>query len=506
MKPMDAVIYIRVSSDEQVAGTSLATQEADCRAYCQRQGLNPVRLFADRGESAKTSDRPQFLALVDYVAKYRPGEVVVWKFDRWARNSQDHAIYSAAIAKHGARLVSATEPTEDNPAGRMLETILSAVAQFDNEVRADRSTRAMRSIAMRGGWCSLPPFGYRTARASGLPILEPDLDRAPVVADLFAGIEMRRRSVAQTIAAAGEHRIAPNACRKMLRNGVYAGFIRNRLTDGREVSTAFPGIVRRPTFDAVQVILDGGGHAYPVRMAIRADFPLRGILHCAECGAALTAANARGRSRHYPYYACRAGHVRQAADLVHESLVDLLRADAAELSESIGLIRVRLRHTLRPLMEIASKAAGRAGREVDRVVEQRARLLDLYLAGGIAQDVFSGRDADLARKLDAARAANISTDAWIGNVDDAVGAAARLIDDPVGLWSRLAVADRRRFIAGLYGPELTLDAAGVVKPRDRAGLTGAIRGLTDPEVAMAPPGVAWLNLIEAVRTLADLAA
>lgn len=506
MNPMDAVIYIRVSSDEQVSGTSLATQEADCRAYCQRQGLDPVRVFADRGESAKTSDRPQFLALVDYVAKYRPASVIVWKFDRWARNAQDHAIYSAAIAKHGARLVSATEPTEDNPAGRMLETILSAVAQFDNEVRADRSTRAMRAIAMRGGWCSLPPFGYRTTRADGLPILAPDLDRAPVVTELFRALATGRRTVAQTITAAREHGIAPNACRKMLRSGVYAGFIRNQLTGGQEIAAAFPGIIDRQTFDAVQEVLDGRRHAYPIRLAVRADFPLRGLLHCAECGGTLTAANARGRSRHYAYYACRAGHVRRSADLVHEALIERLREDAGELAEAVHAIRARLRAKVSPLLAAASILAKRSGRDVARVIDQRARLLDLYLAGGIDQAAFTVRDGDLARKLEAARAANVSADSWIGDVDVAVGMAARLIDDPVAIWARLGVGDRRRFVAGLYGPELTIDAAGVVKPRHQAGLTGAIRGLTGKEISMAPPGGAWLNLIEAVRGLADMAA
>ena len=134
------------------------------------------------------------------------------------------------------------------------------------------------------------------------------------------------------------------------------------------------------------------------------------------------------------------------------------------------------------------------------------RLLDLYLAGGIDQSAFTERDADLARKLEAARAANVSADTWIGDVDAAVGMAARLIDDPVAIWARLGVGDRRRFVAGLYGPELTLDARGVVKPRHQAGLTGAIRGLTGKKISMAPPGGAWLNLVEAVKGLADLAA
>jgi len=50
----------------------------------------------------------------------------------------------------------------------------------------------------------------------------------------------------------------------------------------------------------------------------------------------LTAANARGRSRHYAYYACRAGHVRRSADLVHEALIERLREDAGELAACLS--------------------------------------------------------------------------------------------------------------------------------------------------------------------------
>ena len=50
-----AVLYIRVSSAEQVAGTSLATQERDCRAACARLGLEVRAVFRDEGKSAKST-------------------------------------------------------------------------------------------------------------------------------------------------------------------------------------------------------------------------------------------------------------------------------------------------------------------------------------------------------------------------------------------------------------------------------------------------------------------
>src|SRR6478609_8311799 len=50
---LKAIIYVRVSSDEQVLGTSLESQDEQCRAYCQRRGMEVVKAFREEGESAK---------------------------------------------------------------------------------------------------------------------------------------------------------------------------------------------------------------------------------------------------------------------------------------------------------------------------------------------------------------------------------------------------------------------------------------------------------------------
>ena len=56
---MNGIIYCRVSSKEQVDGTSLESQEAACRDYAHRNGIEVVKVFIERGESAKFADRRQ---------------------------------------------------------------------------------------------------------------------------------------------------------------------------------------------------------------------------------------------------------------------------------------------------------------------------------------------------------------------------------------------------------------------------------------------------------------
>ena len=61
---MRVAIYTRVSSEEQVQGTSLESQETICRQFADRNGYDVAAVFTDRGESAKTTDRKEFQAFI----------------------------------------------------------------------------------------------------------------------------------------------------------------------------------------------------------------------------------------------------------------------------------------------------------------------------------------------------------------------------------------------------------------------------------------------------------
>ncbi len=68
---MRAVVYCGVSTLDQVSNLSLPTQEKACREYCAREGYDVARVFVDRGASAKTTDRPEFQALLTYSRQHK---------------------------------------------------------------------------------------------------------------------------------------------------------------------------------------------------------------------------------------------------------------------------------------------------------------------------------------------------------------------------------------------------------------------------------------------------
>jgi DNA invertase Pin-like site-specific DNA recombinase len=68
-----AIIYLRVSTKEQAEkdgdpeGYSIPAQRDACRRRAQSLGANVIIEFVDKGESAKTSDRPALQAMLDRV-------------------------------------------------------------------------------------------------------------------------------------------------------------------------------------------------------------------------------------------------------------------------------------------------------------------------------------------------------------------------------------------------------------------------------------------------------
>ncbi len=104
---MTAVVYCRVSSKEQIEGTSLESQETACREYAQAKNIEILKVFVEQGESAKFADRTQLLELIDFCRKNKGSvnALLVWKVDRFARNVADRSRVKATLAKYGVLIV-----------------------------------------------------------------------------------------------------------------------------------------------------------------------------------------------------------------------------------------------------------------------------------------------------------------------------------------------------------------------------------------------------------------
>src|SRR4030067_452063 len=121
----NALAYARVSTKEQAEkGFSIPAQLKAIREYAKSHDFKILEEFVDEGESAKTSDRPEFRKMIKKCQKDKAIDaIVVHKIDRFSRNNIDFYAYKAILKKEGVRLLSVTENIDENPSGEFIENV-----------------------------------------------------------------------------------------------------------------------------------------------------------------------------------------------------------------------------------------------------------------------------------------------------------------------------------------------------------------------------------------------
>jgi hypothetical protein len=93
-----------------------------------------------------------------------------------ARDKYDHFALRSLLQSLGIPLRSATEPIDDTSTGKLMEGVLAAFAQFDNDCRSDRTRAGMKAVLELGRWTFLAPaYGVRAKRGDFEPLISEDL-------------------------------------------------------------------------------------------------------------------------------------------------------------------------------------------------------------------------------------------------------------------------------------------------------------------------------------------
>jgi site-specific DNA recombinase len=126
-----AVTYARVSTAEQAnTNHSLPNQQRKFQDSCTRNKLPIIAEFVDRGESARTADRPEFQRMFQYCKANRQkiSHLIIADLSRLARNVLDQGNTVVALAELNIKLVSYDEPNlDESAAGNLLKNVLGSM-------------------------------------------------------------------------------------------------------------------------------------------------------------------------------------------------------------------------------------------------------------------------------------------------------------------------------------------------------------------------------------------
>lgn len=398
-KEKKAIVYTRVSSiSQEDKGDGRGSQEHRCRQYADAKGYTVEEVFSDvKSAAGDFMQRPGMVSLLEYLREHKATDYIVIFDDlkRFARDTEFHIRLRSRLAKYGARPECLNFKFEDTPEGKFVETVIAAQGELERVQNQRQTVQKMKARVERGFHPFFVPIGYKFAKCA---------ERGKIVVrdEPFAGIiqdALERFACGQlaTQAEVKRHLESVPGFPKNAKGEVRAQKVHDILTDALYagmVEAPFWGVTRRKgqhealisyeTFLKIQERLKGNGYA-PARKDLDADFPLRGAVFCADCGAPLTASWSKGRhGNRYPYYLCfKRACASYGKSVKRDALESEFRTFLCKLEPTAGAIRVTrarfedlwnhrlasgeaMRRTLKTEIDAIEKSVGQL---LDRILE-----------------------------------------------------------------------------------------------------------------------------------------
>src|SRR5579864_7688524 len=164
---MRVAIYARVSTANNGQDPTMQTREL--REYAERRGWTVASEYVDLGISGTKEKRPELDRLMADAHRRKFDVVAVWKFDRFAR-SVSHLLRALDTFRVlGVEFVSLSESLDTaTPAGRMVFTVLGAVAELERSLIVERVKAGLRNARAKGKTLGRPKKVLDETRIAGL--------------------------------------------------------------------------------------------------------------------------------------------------------------------------------------------------------------------------------------------------------------------------------------------------------------------------------------------------
>lgn len=332
-----AVIYVRRSDPYKENSSTLETQEAACRAYAERNGLDVVQVLREKHTGVDYFERPAMTQLRELMYSGEIDHAIFYVVDRMSRRGVHALMLYEDARRFGVTLhdVSGGGPIGDAAKDELLLYVRAWAGGNEWEQFRERVDRARRSRVDRGGLVAgrKPRYGYRWAdveidgklyRAGAYRIEEREAAIAAEIIERVAhgdpvlGIQ-RDLTERGVLSPNGLDHWNRRTILKLVRDPVYkgeplalktrtertrGGKKRQVAIEGKTLTGAAPAIVSASLWDAANAQLDRNKLEASRRMPNPEDYLLRaGFVFCGECGGRMTVASAAK----YPRYACQNG-------------------------------------------------------------------------------------------------------------------------------------------------------------------------------------------------------
>jgi site-specific DNA recombinase len=405
-----AILYTRVSTDEQNNGFSPLDQKDKLYNYCLNQDVEVIGFYHD-DESGKSFDRPEWIKIMSFLKKNQGSVDFIYfmKWDRFSRNVAEAYITIKNLKKLGVEPQSIEQPLDfEIPESKIMLAIYLAAPEVDNDRRALNIFNGIRRGKKEGRWLGGCLRGYKNAR---------DENNRPIVTLEGGPMEKLVRKAFKEFATGVysieelRHKLNKEGL-KSTRNAFW-NLLRNKGYIGKVFVPAFKteppiwvegdhdALIDESTFYAVQDILEGRKKKTLTKIkTLRPEFPLRGFLACPQCAHTLTASLSKGRSgEKFAYYHCLRGcNERQKAEFVNESFEKMLISLKTN-ENTMKLYAKILKEKLKENNSDERKEQEKRGNEIVKQNQRLKNAKDLMLDGEISSFEYKEMRIEITEKI-----------------------------------------------------------------------------------------------------------
>lgn len=456
-----AIIYTRVSTDEQNNGYSPADQKEKLYRYCENNSIDVVGFYHD-DESGKSFERPEWKKIMAFLKKNKNSVDYIYflKWDRFSRNAPEAYAELGKLKKLGVEARAMEQPLDlDIPEQKVMLAIYLTAPEVDNDRRALNIFHGIRRGKKEGRWLGACPRGYKNTRNEfNRPVITPEggmqeklvkLAFKEFATGLYSIEEVRHRLNKKGL------KCERNAFWKFLRNKAYIGKVLIPAYKGEPeewIDGKHKAIIDEATFYKVQELLTVRRKNVPSEFkTVRPEFPLRGHLICPRCGKPLTASFSKGKmGTLYPYYHCIKGcKERQKAELVNKAFEKLL-VTIKPKPNALKLFSATIKLKLKDNNTSGKAEMDAVNREIAKQKQRIANARSLMLDGEMPANEFKETRIEIENKITQLTIELSKISTRLLNLDSKIDDCVELLKVLDKYYEQRDVATRKRIVSSIF--------------------------------------------------------
>lgn len=321
-----AIIYARVSTDDQRGNYSIPTQIQACVEYVKQRNYrlvgnrfvdpikgkdvqeskDAVRVFVDDYTSRELS-RPVLDAAFQFAEDVGFDVLIVHALDRLARDPYIRQTLEREFEKRGVRVEYVLGNYDESAEGEVRKDLDATFAKWENAKRVERSLRGKRGKAERGLFvCGKVPFGFQLDKNApgGLRCVPEQVQTVQLIFDLFVNQQYSLGRLVKYLNNSGVTNHsgttiwARSSVSRLLRNSLYAGYFyyNKHQRKGKElvkrdkkdwIQITIAPIIGESVFKAAQRLLRD--HQKHMRRKTDRFYLVSGMVFCESCERAYSA-------------------------------------------------------------------------------------------------------------------------------------------------------------------------------------------------------------------------